>query len=637
MCGIAGIFDPKQKIELNTLKTVVENMITVQAHRGPDDEGHYVTNGVGIGACRLKILDLTQAGHMPMQDSASGCIIVYNGEVYNYKELRSELESEFFSNTDTEVVLRSYIKWGEDCVKRFNGMFAFAIWDPKKRKIFCARDRIGIKPFYYATFNGAFYFASEIKGLFAAGIQAKPNHQIIYDYLAGGVYEHSNQTFFDNIYQLGAGNTMTVNQDGANENPYWELSNHNQIVIEDSPSNYDSFDHQELEKEYLELLADSVKLRLRSDVPIALNLSAGLDSASLMLILNKVNRGQGILKAFNFYFGSKEFDESPYAKELTRQLGWDAEYFRITEDMVPPLTSECMFFQEQPFPGLPTLGKHFICKMARQRDVVVTLEGQGGDEIGGGYQYMMGPHILDLLKQGKADIAESEIKAFAQLNGFDINQTVKKIFGGIASYYKNGYSADGTYIPLQHCLNEDFFNRYEKGFEALNPFKTSLQNIQYRDILYTKLPRILRSCDRTSMGNSIELRVPILDHRVVEFSFSLPGSFKINKGVQRYFMRESLKRLSNNRYLGFPKRAIVDPQRFWLQGPLKNWVQDVIYSKSFSEKPYFNAKKVQNEYIAFCNEETPKNSVFIWQCISMELWHNLFINGEWKQSCKDIV
>jgi len=632
MCGIAGIFDPTfSRISKDRISNLVEGMVDIIRHRGPDDKGLYCENGLGLGCARLSILDLSVQGHMPMIDGESGNCIVHNGEVYNYRELKDELGlSGFKSNTDTEVVLKAYSKHGIDCIKKFNGMYAFSIWDKKKRRLFCVRDRIGIKPFFYAFHKDVFYFASEIKSLLKCGIPRKPNMKVIYDYLVYGVYDHSEETFFDGIKQLLPGHLLVMEPGCFSIKRYWDIDPG--LESSDNSLLTDFKKQEEAKEKFMVLFEDSVRLRLRSDVPIAVHISGGLDSTMMMGTIDKLKGGQGDLKAFSYYFGDKRYDEKPYVEELVKKSAWDVEYYKLTPTEIPSLAEEAMWHHEQPFPGIITLAKHQLIKQSHGFGAKVILEGQGGDEIGAGYQYVFGPHLLDLLQRGSLRALPREIRAFGEQNGLSTKESLTKVMNGILAYYRVGRSADGTLFIKPHCLNPDFLkrNKHKIGFPKY--FKSNLLNMQYRDIFHTKLQRILRACDRASMAHSRELRVPILDHRLVEFSFSLPGNFKIRNGIQRNFLREALKTNFPSRLINVPKRAVVDPQREWLKESLSDWVWDIFHSDSFKNREIFNHIQIQNEYKRYKEQRTNLNSFHLWQWLSMELWYRTFMDGELREA-----
>lgn len=629
MCGIAGIIETNSpRFAVKEVEYMLKGMLNAIRHRGPDDEGIFINKGIGLGSRRLSILDLSSAGHMPMIDSETGNCIVHNGEVYNYKELKQSLGlTGFKSKTDTEVILKSYRKYGRSCVEYFNGMFAFCIWDEKNKQLFCARDRLGIKPFYYAIHNDVFYFASEIKSLLKAGIPCEANMEIIYDYLVYGVYEHSEETFFKGIKQLPAGYTLTVKKNQFLLKKYWDLNIESEVESS-SWFNSDNHFYKRAGEKFVEIFEDSLNLRLRSDVPIAVHISGGLDSTIMLSSINRVHGGQGRLKAFSYYFGEKKYDEKPIAEEVAKKAGWTVEFLKLSSSEIPELTEKAMLYQEQPFPGIITLAKHKLIENSQYYGAKVVLEGQGGDDIGGGYQYVFGSYVLDLIQAGQADLALREIDAFGQINGLNEKQSFVIFVNSLASYYKTGRSADGTHYVKTHCLQDEFITNYTHELNFPKPFKSNLLNMQYRDIRYTKLPRILRACDRASMAFSKELRVPFLDHRLVEFMFFLPGTFKIRNGVQRAFMRDVTKNYFPTWVSDIPKRAVVDPQREWLKDNLRDWVTDILHSESIAKRGIFDIKEVKKEYDMYKESKNPLNSFHIWQWISLELWFRLFIDAK---------
>ena len=506
-----------------------------------------------------------------------------------------------------------------------NGMYAFCIWDKKKNRLFCARDRLGIKPFFYTMREGVFYCASEIKGLLRAGIEANANNEIIFDYLAYGAYEHSEDTFFAGIRQLPPGHTLVVEPGRFEMRKYWDIDPASESLQD--VRDFSLPDFRKSVDRFTQLLLESITLRLRSDVPIAVHVSGGLDSTLMMAALNRINGGPGLLKAFSYYYDEKKYDEKPYVSQASRKVGWSPHFCPLRSSEVPSFFEEAMWFQEQPFPGILTLAKHSLIKKSHAFGTKVVLEGQGGDEIGAGYQYNFGAFILDALKAGAATLAQKELRGFARQHGMNADEASEAFLNSMASCFGLGRSADGTPFVKNECLAGDFLHHCSHELQFPAPFRSHLLNMQYRDIRYTKLPRILRSCDRASMAYGRELRVPFLDYRLVEFSFALPGNHKVKDGVQRYFEREALKGFLDSRLAGLPKRAVVDPQREWLKGPLAEWVRGILTSRTFRERGIFDQKKVVEEYERYTAARSNPNSFHLWQWISLELWFRTFIDG----------
>ncbi len=358
MCGIIGVIGKLPE------KSEFEKARDVLSHRGPDDCGTYYNekDGVALGHRRLSIIDLSSAGHQPFFSNDRRYAIVFNGEIYNYLELKEELKNsyDFQTKTDTEVLLASYIKWGKACLQKFNGMFSFAIWDTKEKELFCARDRLGIKPFYYssAISEQVFYFASEIKGLLALGIKPGPNDKIIYDYLVYGLYDHSNETFFNKILKLPAGHYLIYKNDNFKISKYWDLAD-----ISGKPADISL---EDAKKKFLELFADSIKLRLRSDVEVGVNLSSGLDSSALLFFAEKIT-GRN-LDIFSMCSEEEEYDECSLIKNSLngkQKAKWRASCLKQGETI--NLINELIQSQDEPYGGIPTIAYHQLAKLEKEK------------------------------------------------------------------------------------------------------------------------------------------------------------------------------------------------------------------------------------------------------------------------------
>jgi len=625
MCGIAGIINENSR-ERRGLKGKIKRMTDSIAHRGPNGEGFFVDEkmGIALGHRRLSILDLSLAGKQPMPDDSEKLWIIFNGEIYNYVELKKELQKKhkkiYKSGTDTEVLLHAYAAWGKNFLEKLNGIFAFAIWDEKKKILFCARDHVGVKPFYYALQNGVFYFASEIKALLEAGVKTSPNDKIIYDYLVLGVYEHSEETFFSNIYKLPPGHYLSFESGKIKISRYWNLP---QKVF-----SMDGWSEKKIKKEMLALLEDAVRIQLRSDVPISINVSGGLDSSILAYLVDKICKGQRNFRLFSFGYGNSKYDEAQFVSTLARKLGWQEEFTHLLPKDVIRLAPLAVYHQDEPFPGLPSLALQRLVESHKSENMPVILEGQGGDEIEAGYEYYIGPFILDLIESAGSAKAFFELEKYGELHGFTNEQTSRFFMGSLGAYFAGGVSADASSFVKPHVLKKDFLRTAKNvPLEFESPFYSHLSNMQYRDIFYTKLPRILRSCDRASMAYGRELRVPFLDKRLVEFFMSLPMRYKIQNGEQRFLLREVFRKVLPKDVVNASKRAVANPQREWFAKELKNWVEPILSSKSFAQRPYFDQDEVLKEYKKYLfSNGRRQNSYHIWQWINMELWLRTFFD-----------
>ncbi len=570
MCGISGIFGPG--VDFVSLQV----MIASQNHRGPDDNGCYLdpSGQAGLGHNRLSIIDLTYAGHQPMMDISGRYWLVFNGEIYNYLELRSELSDyPFQSKTDSEVLLAAFIRWGESCLERLIGMFAFLLWDSYEQRLIAARDRFGVKPLYYTIRpDGTLILSSEIKALWAAGCPREPDPLTWATYLTYGLYDHSPSTFWQGIQALPAGHTLTW-QSGKPQIACWyDLAN----CIPDVD---DSRTMQEVQEEYLSILIQSVNFRFRSDVPIGINLSGGVDSATLLGTVQKVQGFESDVQAFTFITGDPNYDETPWVQAMIAQTRHPSVLCRLSADQVPDLAHSVQSMQDEPFGGLPTLAYARLFEEARARGVIVLLDGQGMDEQWAGYDYYRSAISVD---------------------------SVPTVQG----------SRDPATRP--DCLTTEF-RRLAEPLSAPQPFSERLRNLQYRDTRYTKIPRALRFNDRVSMRVSVELREPFLDHRLFELALSQPAGYKINDHMGKILLRQMVRDRLPAKLVEAPKRPLQTPQREWLRGPLRSWAcEQISIGVERSQPGWFSTQEVWKEWEKF-NRGESDNSFFLWQWISLGL------------------
>lgn len=593
----------------------------MQHHRGPDDRGVFCDPSglVGLGHNRLSVIDLSAAGRQPMANQDGSVWIVFNGEVYNYVELRRELGSyPYRSRTDTEVILAAYERWGEGCVERFIGMFAFAIWDARRGRLFCARDRLGIKPFYYARLDGLFLFASEIKALLAAGVSAEPDLATWATYLTHGLYDHGSETFFSGVRALPPGHTLVLEGGRETVRAYWDVAERaaEPLVLEDGDA----------AAQLRGLLADAVRLRLRSDVPLGVNVSGGLDSASLMVTLDGLVEGAADLQTFTASFSDPRYDEEEFADRVPRRHRWARHVARLAPEEVAELTDSVLWHQEAPFGGIATLAYHKLHGLARECGVTVLLEGQGVDEMLAGYEYFRPYHYLDLLESGGWRELRREVCAAGGGAGAAARRAALAAARRLRAGEGVAVYQDGTPYLAPDLVAPEVRRLAGEGPEFGAPFRERLANALYRDLRYTKLPRVLRMNDRLSMAFSRELREPYLDHRLVEFVFRLPGRQKMRAGRNKFLLRHAMEgRLPDEVRLA-GKRAVVTPQREWLRGALRPWVEEIVGSRSFAERGVFDAAAVRAAYRRFCAGEG-ENSFFVWQWVNTELWFRRFVDG----------
>ena len=636
MCGICGIINFNQKpVETKQIKCMMQKI----KHRGPDDEGTFFESNVGLGFVRLSILDLTPLGHQPMFNLAPGLsinaenysvkeansilsrendgryVIVYNGEIYNYIEIREELKSKGFrfrSSTDTEVVLNSFIEWGETCLEKFNGMWAFAIYDREKKKLFCSRDRYGVKPFYYYADNEQFIFASEIPSILSIlKRRLKPNNKAIFDYLVFNRTDQTGETFFEGIKKLQHSSILAVSsQPSAISIKRW-------YELRSRVSLAEPFNSAE---EYRELFSSSVGLRLRSDVPVGVCLSGGLDSSSIVSVLLK-DYNKKDLNTFSAIYGKNESgDESEYIDEFkSKPLS-----MHFTSPTLDSLMEDISLFvkaQAEPVPSTSPYAQFKVMELARN-NVVVTLDGQGADESLAGYHYFFGFYFKDLLKRLRL------IKLLNESSSYITNH--KSIYGLRTGLYFMMPKSIRTNLRLKEnsYLHQDFQDKYNTGSVIANDLygSGSLNEALLNHFEY-KLEHLLKWEDRNSMHFSLEARVPFLDYRLVERTLATGSDLIIKKGTTKQLLREAMNgTLPEKIKFRRDKIGFDTPQDKWFrQKRFVLLVLDHLNSKSFKGRNIINSDKAK-ELLKQHYAKEKNISKDIWKWINLELWFRDFID-----------
>ncbi|MCX5677993.1 MAG: asparagine synthase (glutamine-hydrolyzing) [Candidatus Omnitrophica bacterium] len=630
MCGIAGIINlDKSPLDGG----IIEKMICSERHRGPDDSGLYVNGHVGLGHVRLSIIDLSKDAGQPMHNEDSRLFIVHNGEIYNYLELKDELAGlghAFRSRSDTEVILHAYEEWGEDCLSRFNGMWAFAILDLNKRVLFCARDRFGVKPFYYHLDKDIFIFASEIKSLLChPKVRRQPNDSTVFNYLASGYgyMDISDETFFKGIRQLKQAHYATVPLDGGrqfSQKRYWNLAPHKKLRLNNEEEAYENF---------RDLFEDSIKLRLRSDVPLGVSLSGGLDSSSIACVSARLLKG-GAIEAFSSCFDEAEYDEREYIAQVLDKTKAKANFIFTRPENLFDEMEEIMWHQEEPYSTLSIFPQWYVMKLAHQKGVKVLLTGQGGDEVLGGYHKYYFYLLADLVASGKWGAAQNEIRRYRELKGDDA-LVAGKVFKIMASHIapqgvKNilkRFNAQGA--PAY--LDKDFAGHNTNRVFTEKRFGSILNNDLYNALKISPLPSLLHIDDRSSMAHSVESRSPFLDYRLVEYAFSLGPEYKIRDGITKYMLRRSMKGiLPEEVRTRTDKMGFATPLEKWFRTDLKTKVYGIINSDSFKKRPYFNQARVQRKLDDFMSGKGgagESGHFTIWSWVNLELWLRKFIDG----------
>lgn len=618
MCGLAGVVSPFEQNppEFGRLP----DMVSVLSHRGPDSSGVFVRRHVALGSTRLAVMDGSDSGSMPMVDPLTGSCLVFNGEIYNYREIASELQLQPRGGSDTEILLLSLLSVGIEVVAKLNGIFSFAFWDATTEELFLARDRLGVKPLYYNLDRDSkkLVFGSEIKAILASGVSPKPNIGAISDYLLLGMTDHLEGTFFDGVSSFPAAHWAKFSKEGITTKSYWNLL----AVGKETPDSVD-----EAAGRFNEIALDAISLQSMSDVGLSVNLSSGLDSAYLAAALALLHDRPESVDATCYDYESDNSYEYAGAKNLFEAYDRPLNFHILDSSAIPSMLLEAMPFFEEPFPGIVSLAKFNSFGMSARGQRTVVIEGQGGDEIGAGYSYAIGAHVLDLLLKGKSGQAEAEVVGYATSLNMSVEEAFRRTFSSMTALQgSGGVSADGSKIGLYDLLDT---SKLQAPREIVLPeFESKLDQFLYRDLFHTKLPRILRACDRSSMAFGKELRVPLLDHRLVEFMFHLPAELKIRDGIQRVTQRKALQLLGDpTGNAAVAKKSVIDPQRDWFRGPLRGWVRDIISSESFADRGFFDRKASIIAFDAFCKEPRGSgNSFRFWQMISLENWYRTFID-----------
>jgi asparagine synthase (glutamine-hydrolysing) len=555
-------------------------MLSVQTHRGPDAEGMWLSNEaeVALGHRRLSIIDLSDSANQPMESEGGRFQLVLNGEIYNYRELRVELSDyPFRTESDTEVLLAALQRWGPECLDRLIGMFSFVVFDRRDGSLLAVRDRFGVKPLYYALLDGSLVIASEIKALHRAGLPARPDEAGWARYLAHGTYGDPSSTLWEGALQLAPGNAMRWHQGKLDSWSWYDLATRVDQAEDDRSD-------EVVREEYLALLADSVALRLRADVEVGINLSGGLDSATLLAMVDKAQGENASVRAFTFTTGDPDYDELPWAQRMMAHTHHKGEVCRLRYEEVPALAASMQDLQDEPYGGLPTLAYSKIFVRARELGVKVLLDGQGMDEQWAGYDY----YRRDDYDASKPTLQGARTPAV-------LGDTLQPGFGSLAQ---------------------------QPSFPS--PFPERLRNLQYRDIRFTKIPRALRFNDRVSMGASTELREPFLDHRVVELAFRQPRDRKIRGDTGKAFLREAVTPLFPAGISEAPKRPLQTPQREWLRGPLRLWASELIDSMlAGPQGHWFRRDQVTDAWQRYCAGESD-NSFYVWQWLSLAMMQERF-------------
>lgn len=600
MCGIAGIYYTDKNLpDGETASAMIEKL----SHRGPDGEGFYFGKKIILAHKRLSIIDVTKTGRQPMTNEDGTVWIVQNGEIYNYLELREELIARghvFKSKSDTEVIIHLYEEEGRDFVKRLNGMFAFTIWDSRTSTFFAARDRLGIKPYYYSFDGEKFIFASEIKAVIEAGVMPSLDEVSMTDYFTYS-YTLEDRTFFKGIKKLLPGHTLEIKDGKIKLSKYWDLTFEDTGVDEETQAG-----------EIKNLLLDSVRLQLRSDVPLGCHLSGGIDSSAITCLAAGLLKGNVATFSGAFSEGG-EFDEREFARVVVKSAG--TSHYEILPDSsdFAAVLEKIIYYLDEPVVGPGVFPQYFVSKLASEH-VKVVLGGQGGDELFAGYPRYYESYekleqkpekILGIFKKGRT--LTQEEKHFKSCYEGNYNRFLKLMSDGFTGRIKE----------------IDILERFLGSFPASE--KKFMNKVFYFDIK-NYLPGLLHVEDRTSMAVSLESRVPILDHRIAEIAARISPERKMKNGILKYMFRKAMKGIVPEEILSrTDKKGFAVPISMWFKDGLKIFVRDIL----LDERTYSRGiwKKDSLENLIKENSKNGRHYSTIWSLLCLELWFRQFIDS----------
>lgn len=584
MCGIVGILSNTYSIAEETLKKMSDSII----HRGPDGSGHWIgeKKNIGFGHRRLSIIDLTENGAQPMH-YLGRYTITYNGEIYNYLELKEDLIKkgyQFKSESDTEVILAAYDCYNENCLSYFDGMFSFAIWDEIDQTLFCARDRFGEKPFfYYRDKESNFFFASEMKALWAIGCPKAVNQKLFYYYIAHSVILNPfdlSETFYHSIFSLEPGHSLRIRGNTTTKKKYYDISTVTKEYKND----------QEVYDQFLFLLQQSVSRRLRSDVAVGSSLSGGLDSSSIVSLINKISKGNA-QHCFSARFKNFSKDEGDYIDLLTKQINIQRHDIWITEEESIQEIDKVIYHQEQPFQSGSIIAQWMVYKKSRQENVLVMLDGQGADEYLGGYLKDFQVFLREKFLQNPFSYKKF-YTPFAENHAFNHQLNMDFLLQSISPNLKRNLSTLSRKFrsPLhKEYLHSDFYQAHVNDPSPFENFNSLKQTFKYEMLTYG-LNKLLRFADRNSMGNSIEVRLPFLSHELIEFAFTLPTDLFYKDGWSKSILRNSIK-------------EVLIPEITWrkdkigFEAPHSNWMKNkLIVDQVQTAKAYLKQNKIINDH-----------------------------------------
>ena len=626
MCGIAGF------LELQTQPSKscdsLDRMLGAIAHRGPDDQGKIIDRELQMGMRRLSIIDLAD-GHQPIFDESGRYAVIFNGEIYNYRELRKDLLARghiLRTHSDTEVIVHLYEEFGANCLSHLRGMFAFAVWDNQTRTLFLARDRLGEKPLYYTQPSGLFIFASEIKSLLQhRAVTAGPNLQAISYYLSLK-YTPAPQTMFAGIHSLPPGHYLVASPDGISIKRYWDIP-----FTDSAKEAISNKSDAEYSDELLSLLRESVRLRLRSDVPFGAFLSGGLDSSTIVALM--AQELSGPVNTFSVGFdGAGSNDELPYANLVAQHFGCQHHALKITADDFLRYADTVLWHLDQPIADQATIATFLVSKLASQH-VKMVLTGEGGDELFAGYARYRGDQFAPWFHCMPKTLSKYLRLITNQLPGL---RRAKIAINALtqtdeATRFANWFpmfsdDAKQTLLSSQtESIRRGAAEVFSRQLAACNS-KDSLSRMLYVDSKLWLPDYLLLRGDKLTMANSLEARIPLLDHKLVEFASGLPNHLKLDGANRKVLLRRVASNLLPPQIINRPKQGFPIPIERWLQAEASSLMKDMLSKSSIESRGLLNTKYVE-QLVAQHLRGYADHSTQLWGLISLEMWFRRFIDS----------
>ena len=631
MCGICGIFHPDRdrRASQNLLAAMNQQIV----HRGPDDGGFLVEENVGLAMRRLSIIDI-RTGHQPIANENESVWIVYNGEIYNHQELRVQLEAQghrYKTKSDTETIVHLYEQYGRDCVKHLRGMFAFAIWDRRNRKVFVARDRLGIKPFYYRFDGTSFLFGSEIKTILAyPGVHAEFNRATLGEYLAFG-YVSGEDTMYLGIRKLLPGHTLELDERGKIEiSRYWDLN---------VPAEQDHQPRSHYVKGYREMLESCVSSHLMSDVPLGVFLSGGLDSSAVAALTTKIRREP--IETFAVGYGEEVYSELPFARQVAKHIGSQHHEVRLSREEFFQELPKLIWHEDEPIVWPSSVALYFVARLARAR-VTVVLTGEGSDETLGGYTryaWTLMNSRMDTMYRSLAPVFLRRLVRSA-IQGGPLGATLHRKLEHTflvrdgnswpSFYFDNFYSAFSDEEESQLLTDSARAQAADTYAGAMKYWEQSSGDLLHR-LLYTDiktyLVELLMKQDQMSMAASIESRVPFLDHKLVEYTAAIPAEHSIRGLAGKFILKEAVEDLLPRDIVYRQKMGFPTPWAYWLAGPQLSDLETMLLDKRTLDRGLFREEAVRKLFAEHRARKRDHGNR-IWRLLNLETWQRVCIDGE---------